>query len=83
MGSSPSTEEEREQEDQESNIFVKKQNEELKKANKELWSRVEELQKEKNSFAEENAKLKLKIAHDQSLYVPGNTLIVSPGAILY
>ena len=74
LDSRPSTEEEKEQEDNESSFFIKKQNEELKKANKELWKRVEELQKEKTSFAEENAKLKLEI--DQSQSLPGNNSIL-------
>ena len=68
MDSNPSTEEGKEQEDQESNFFVKKQNEELKKANKELWKRVEDVQKE-------NAKLKRKI--DQSLSLSGDKYLDS------
>ena len=46
----------------------------MKKANRELWKRVEELQKEKSSIAKENAELKMKI--DQSQSLPGNTLIL-------
>ena len=68
MDTNPGTEEGKEQEDQESNFFVKKQNEELKKANKELWKRVEDVQKE-------NAELKRKI--DQSLSLSGNKYLDS------
>ena len=57
--SSTRTAEGMDEEDTESN--VKKQNTDLKRANKELWKRVEDLQKEKTSLARENAELKIKI----------------------
>ena len=63
--------EDKDEEDTESN--VKKQNTELKMANKELWKRVEELQKEKNSLAQENTELKRKIELPPIL--PGNRLL--------
>ena len=70
MDSSPK--EEKDEDGNESSFSVKKQNEQLKKANRELWKRIEELQNEKTSIAEENRELKRKI--DQSL--PGNTFLV-------
>ena len=71
MESSTSTEEEK---DHEFNEFARKQNAELKKANKDLWKRVDELQKEKTSIAKENAELKRKIDLSPFLPLPGNTL---------
>ena len=68
MDSSP-----KEEKDEDGKKDVKKQNEQLKKANRELWKRIEELQNEKTSIAEENRELKRKI--DQSL--PGNTFLVN------
>ena len=75
LESSTSTEEEKDNEDNELSIFAKKENAELKKANKDLWKRVEELQKEKTSIAKENAELKRKIDLSPSLALSGNTLI--------
>ena len=69
--SNTNAEEDKDVEDTESN--VKKQNTELKMANKELWKRVEDLQKEKNSLAQENTELKRKIELPPTL--PGNTLL--------
>ena len=74
LESSTSTEEEK---DHEFNEFARKQNAELKKANKDLWKRVDELQKEKTSIAKENAELKRKIDLSPSLPLSGNTLIPS------
>ena len=54
---------------------VTQKNKELKKANKELWNRVEELQKEKTSIANENTELKREI----DLSLSGNTLKSSEG----
>ena len=52
------------------NDFNKKQNAELKKANKELWKKVEDLQREKTSITKENEELKKKI--EVSPFLPGN-----------
>ena len=70
-------EEEKDQEGsaKESSFFAKRENAELKKANKELWNRVEELQKEKTSIANENTELKRKI----DLSLSGKTLMSSEG----
>ena len=68
MDSCNSTEEDHES--KESSFSTK--NAELKKANRALWKRIEELQKEKISVAEENAELKRKI--ELSPLLPGNPL---------
>ena len=49
LDSSPK--EEKDEDGNESSFSVKKQNEQLKKANRELWKRIDELQNEKTSIA--------------------------------
>ena len=73
MDSSTSTSTQEEKDSDFSSLTQK--NKELKKANKELWNRVEELQKEKTSIANENTELKREI----DLSLSGNTLKSSEG----
>ena len=73
MDSSTSTSTQEEKDSDFSSLTQK--NKELKKANKELWNRVEELQKEKTSIANENTELKRRI----DLSLSGKTLMSSEG----
>ena len=73
MDSSTSTSTQEEKDSDFSSLTQK--NKELKKANKELWNRVEELQKEKTSIANENTELKREI----DLSLSGKTLMSSEG----